>query len=459
MMHRWVRVVGWIAPVLVLALVLWHLGPDSASAQAPNIPGGNPQGPPPQVASAAIPDQYIVVLRDNAANPQQVANAIAQQHGLTVSHVYQYALKGLAATIPAQRLAAVRADARVRYVSQDREVQAFGQAQPVGPDGRPGVSAGRPGGGVPPQPPQTLPTGVNRVDADQSSTLAGNGSGDVSVDVAVLDTGISTHTDLNVVGGHNCSGGNPNNSSDGYGHGTHVAGIIGARDNAIGVVGVAPGARLWAVKVLNNQGFGSWSSIVCGIDWVTSRAGTIKVANMSLGGGGSDTGCGTNTDALHDAICNSVNAGVAYIVAAGNSGADSTGFVPAAYDEVITVSALADYDGQPGGLGSLASACRSDSGADDTFAPWSNYGADVDLGAPGVCILSTYNNGGYTTMSGTSMASPHVAGGAALYRVNNPGDSPAQVRVALRTSGELPGAGHTDISGNHPEPVLKLSAY
>jgi subtilisin len=199
-----------------------------------------------------------------------------------------------------------------------------------------------------------------------------------------------------------------------------VAGTVAAKDDANGVVGMAPGARLYAVRVLNNNGSGSWSSVACGIDWVTTNAPSlgIKVANMSLSGSGSDDGnCGTsNDDALHKAICNSVAKGVTYVVAAGNEGANFSGSVPAAYDEVLTVTAEADFDGQPGG--GAASTCRSD--VDETPADFSNFttAGSADAGhtiaAPGVCILSTWKGGSYNTISGTSMASPHVAGTAAL---------------------------------------------
>ena len=145
-----------------------------------------------------------------------------------------------------------------------------------------------------------------------------------------------------------------------------MAGTIGAINNSSGVVGVAPGIPIYSVRVLNNQGSGSFSSIICGIDWVTANAArlNIKVANMSLGGSGTDDGnCGnSNADAMHKAICTSVAAGVTYVVAAGNSNVDFSGFVPAAYNEVLTVTAAADYNGQPGG--GAAATCRA--GIDDT---------------------------------------------------------------------------------------------
>jgi subtilisin family serine protease len=300
---------------------------------------------------------------------------------------------------------------------------------------------------------QALPAGVDRINAEGKINI---GAG---VNVAVIDTGILvTHPDLSgkVVGGKNCT-----RASGGYtdqnGHGTHVAGTIAASNNTQGVVGVAPGAKLWSVRVLDRNGSGSWSTVICGIDFVTSLApakgGPIKIANLSLGGSGvSDNNCGnSNNDALHKAICRARDAGITIVVAAGNSGANSTGFVPAAYnDAVITVSALTDTDGKPNGMGAPTSY-----GADDTFASFSNWGTPVDIGAPGVNIYSTWLSNGYKSISGTSMASPHVAGAAALYIATNAGASWTQVRDALVTAGEVLGAGHTDLSGKHPEPILR----
>src|SRR4030095_6184288 len=195
---------------------------------------------------------------------------------------------------------------------------------------------------------QTLPTGVDRIDAERSSHFTSNVW---NVAVAVIDTGSGPHSDLNIVGGTNCSTGR--SYSDGNGHGTHVAGTIGAINNTAGVVGVAPGIPIYSVRVLNNQGSGSWSSVACGIDWVTANASklNIKEAKMSLGGAGSrDGNCGdANNDALHKAICNSVKAGITYVVAAGNDSSDLAGFVPAAYDEVLAVTAVADFNGHTRG--------------------------------------------------------------------------------------------------------------
>src|SRR5215204_7057194 len=343
-------------------------------------------------AQNVIAGQYIVVLKQGVEDPRSVAHEHARKYGADLLYVYDDALNGYAASIPARHLDDVRQDPRVSFVSADRRVHATAQS---------------------------LPTGVNRIEGDASSTLSGNGSGSVNTAVAIIDTGIArTHPDLNVVGGHNCSTGH--SYDDGNGHGTHVAGTVAAKDDATGVVGVAPGANLYAVRVLNNSGSGSWSSVACGINWVSQNAAStgMKVANMSLGGSGSDDGnCGnSNNDALHKAICNSVAKGVTYTVAAGNSNANFSGFVPAAYNEVLTVTAEADFNGQPGG--GAASTCRSD--VDETPADFSNFttptSADAahTIAAPGVCILSTWKGGTYNTISGTSMASPHVAGTAAL---------------------------------------------
>ena len=360
---------------------------------------------PPAQDPDRISGAWIVTLHESSM-PATVADAHARQHGAQVDHVYSHAVKGYAARMSEQAASRVAQDPRVRSVQPDRVVTALAQS---------------------------VPTGVDRIDGELSGAVSGNGSGATDVDVAVIDTGIAKHPDLTIVGGKNCSTGR--SYDDGNGHGTHVAGTIGAKDDGSGVVGVAPGARLWAVRVLDNRGSGSWSAIICGIDWVTSKRDIIDVANMSLGGGGSEpSGAGCTTgDGLHDAICASVAKGITYVVAAGNSGADAAGFVPAAYDEVITVSALADFDGLPGGT--AAATCRAD--VDDTFADFSNYGADVDLIAPGVCIHSTWKGGGYNTISGTSMASPHVAGAAALYESKNTSATPAQIAVALKAAGNV----------------------
>lgn len=381
---------------------------------------------------------YIVVLKDGSA-AGQVANQHGNAYGAEVSHVYRNALRGYAARMTPTAAAQVATDSRVAWVQLDGLVTA----------------TGKPGGGGTTAV-QSTPTGVNRANADTSSTVAGDGSGSVNVDVAVIDTGVDLdHPDLNVytAGAKNCSTGR--SADDGNGHGTHVSGTIGAKDDATGVVGMAPGARIWPVRVLDNRGSGTWSAVICGIDYVAANADQIEVANMSLGGTGTDRGnCGSGSDAMHAAICNAVAAGVTFVVAAGNESDDAANHTPAAYDEVITVSALADFNGLPGG--GAASTCRAD--VDDTFAGFSNFGADVDLIAPGVCIESTWKGGVYNTISGTSMASPHVAGGAALYLASHAGSSPAAVKSALQSSGSLDW-NDVDDPDSTKEKLLDVTSY
>src|ERR687889_1462170 len=341
---------------------------------------GDQQGAVEKSAGQAVPGRYIVVLK-NDANARNVAEEHSRRLGAEVTSVYQHALRGYAAKIPSARLPEVKTDPRVQFVQADRTAVAFSQ---------------------------TKPTGVDRIDGDLSSTKSGDRSGSVGVDVAVIDTGINkTHPDLNVAGGRNFAswslpkGGN-DKYEDGNGHGTHVAGTIAALDNGDGAVGIAPGARLYGVKVLSNSGTGYQSWIINGIDWVTGRKAEFNdgsgdrdpginfaVANMSLGGTGTDGSCASN--AYHKAICNSVAAGVTYTVAAGNSNADFQNFVPATYDEVLTVTAVSDSDGSPGGTSPVPS-CRTGE-KDDYPATFSNYAtlADQDhtIAAPGVCIYST----------------------------------------------------------------------
>ncbi len=184
----------------------------------------------------------------------------------------------------------------------------------------------------------------------------------------------------------------------------------------------------------------SW--LICGVDWVTAQRDKnnparplFEVANMSISfGGRKDSDCGRNShDAFHQAVCRSVSRGTVYVVAAGNESHNARLNRPASYDEVITVSAMADYDGRGGGLGKSSDSCPYWSPEkDDSFTTFSNYGADVDLIAPGRCVLSTYKHKRYAWMSGTSMASPHVTGAVAVYRAMFPRATPQQVRLALQ---------------------------
>ena len=296
-------------------------------------------------------------------------------------HVYSHAIRGFAARLTPDQIAALRNDPNVAYVELD---------------GIASINA------------QTLPWGINKIDADISSTRAGDGSGAVSnVNAYIIDSGIATHADLNLVAHVNFAGGQ---NTDCNGHGTHVAGTVAARDNTSDVVGVAPGAPLTGVKVLGCSGSGSWSGVVKGIDWVTANAKKPAVANMSLGGGANQS--------VDDAVRRSASSGVFYALAAGNSGANACNSSPAragagTNNGILTVAATDSTDSE---------------------ASWSNYGSCVDIWAPGVSILSTRRNGGTTTMSGTSMASPHGAGGGALYLSSSTGAAPSTVEAALKSA-------------------------
>jgi subtilisin len=409
-----------------------------------------------RTANERIPGQYIVVLKDSVDNLKFAEDEIlSRTRGERIAS-YRNAVRGFAANFSEEEIENVKKDPRVLFVSEDRYLS-IDQAR----TSRPTVVRNREQENSTNIVAQVADSsevtfGLDRIDADGVLNV---GEG---VHVAVIDTGIYlNHPDLknNIAGGVKCI-----NGSGGYndenGHGTHVAGTIAASQNGYGVVGIAPSSKLWSVRVLDRYGGGSWSSVICGIDFVTSKAplngGPIKVANLSLGGwGSSDNNCGnSNNDALHRAICKARDAGVTVIVAAGNSGSDARFSVPASYDDaVITVSALIDTDGKPGGLGNGTSY-----GQDDTFASFSNWGSPVDIGAPGVGIFSTWLWGSYNSISGTSMAAPHVAGAVALYLSAKPNAIWSEVRDALISSGEKLGNGHSDPSGRHLENVLQVDS-
>lgn len=388
--------------------------------------------------AAAATGSYVVVYRDGVNVDAKVAAS-----GVTPSHRYRAAVSGFAAPLTAGQLARIRSDPDVLLVEADVAV--------VVPS--PDWGAALAGTKLDAKREQVIPTGIRRIGSLDSPTASIDGIDDrVDVDVAIIDGGIDeSHPDLNVAGAVSCNG-----KYSATGHGTHVSGTVGALDNGHGVVGVAPGARIWSVQVLDPHGNGSLATTICGIDWVTAHADVIEVANMSLGAPGEDDGaCGSiSGDALHAAVCAAVGSGVTFVVAAMNHAIDASQLVPASYDEVITVSALADWDGLPGGFGQPS--CGRADGADDALAVFSNFGADVDLAAPGTCILSTWRNGRYEESTGTSMSSPHVAGAAALYLETHPTALPADVRAVLlelAEPGPIPGDPDPD-----PEGVLDVSA-
>jgi subtilisin family serine protease len=295
-----------------------------------------------------------------------------------------------------------------------------------------------------------IPTGISRINANDAASSAG-----ANVKVAVIDTGIDyLHPDLehNYMGGYDFVNDDPLPMDD-NGHGTHVAGTIAAEDNGFGVIGVAPQAELYGVKVLDHEGSGWNSDVIAGILWAADN--DMDVANLSLGMEG-------NSQAMQQAIEDATKAGVTVVVAAGNDYDDANNYIPASYEEAITVSAIADFDGEPGGLSpqSYGFGGQRVEIADDAFASFSNYGSAVDLAAPGQDILSTWPGGNYETISGTSMASPHVAGAAALYiasRSDNP-PTPYEVAEALiqNATPQTNPDGFTDDPDSYAEPLLNV---
>lgn len=393
----------------------------------------------PAIASnveAATRSSYIVVLQPGTTDVAGVAAGLAASARGELGFVYEHGLQGFSIVASDAAAAGLARNPRVAYVERDQRVTLEAQDTPTGID-------------------RIFATGNSALDIDATDDFR------VDVDVAVIDTGVDfQHPDLDVHPGINCASGSPfrakcqtglNAGDDDHYHGTHVAGTIAALDNGIGVVGVAPGARVHPVKVLNSQGSGYTSWIIAGIDWVADPANGIEVANMSLGGSG-------YSQAEYDAIQGAVDNGVAFAVAAGNDGDSASNHSPAAFDNVLTVSALADFDGLPGGL--AAPTCRSDQ--DDTLADFSNFGPAVDIAAPGVCILSTYpiERGGSGTISGTSMASPHAAGALALL-ASHPHDRTAAGVQNLYDA--VIGAGNSgwtdDSSDGITEPLLDVRSF
>ncbi len=324
--------------------------------------------------------------------------AFERRHGFRADHVFSAAIRGFSAALTARQIADLENDPMVSYIEPD---------------------------GVMTTVAQTLPWGIDKIDADLSSTAAGNGSGAVTnVNVYIIDTGVDTaHADLNVVG-HVKFGIGPN--EDCNGHGTHVAGTVAAIDNDQDVVGVVPGAPVTGVKVLRCSGSGSTSSVIKGVDWVTANAVKPAIANMSLGGGVSN--------ALDAAVVSSAASGVFYSLSAGNNGVDACNSSPA-------------RTGQ--GTNGIVTTAATD--MSDAEASFSNVGPCVDIWAPGVNVLSTRLGGGTRTLSGTSMAAPHVGGGGALYLSSNTAATPTDVETALKNAAVATGTNSKDGA-----PIMRL---
>ena len=342
------------------------------------------------VSINAIPGQYIITFRNDVSDVPGLAKRLAAENGAQLGFTYTSAIKGFSAKLPDQAIAALQRNPHVERIEADQAVRASDIQSSPGSWGLDRIDQ------------RTLPLSA-------SYTYGNSGAG---VSAYILDTGIRTT--------HNEFGGRAfgaftaindgNGTNDCGGHGTHVAGTIGGAK-----YGVAKAVKLYSVRVLDCTGYGSYSGIVAGIDWVTRNRVLPAVANMSLGGGVSST--------VNTAVQNSIAAGVVYAVSAGNDASDACSYSPASVPAAITAGAAASFD---------------------AMSLFSNFGSCVDVFGPGQSIRSASNVDDTTsvTKSGTSMASPHVAGVAALYLGANPSATPTQVAAAIManaTTGVLTG--------------------
>ena len=414
-----------------------------------------------------IPFQKIVIVNDSVINDTQslkstieaLTNTI-ENFGGEVIYRYNSAITGFTFKAPNQQVTdnivdSLSLDRRVKFIEQDKTVVPFSEQ---------------------------IPTGLQRIDANGLYSILKIGSFSADVDIAIIDSGIDLdNPDLNVysntsmiipqgsqhpaaddgnsivnnnvhldklgldvsaVGGNTTTFDPPfttqssTSGDDTCGHGTHVAGIAAAKADSHGVVGIAPDARLWAIKALDYDKFrgtceGSISSTIAAIEYITRLKDKIEIVNLSLG-------CKCNSTALDDAISKAVRANITIVVAAGNINSDASKFSPANHKDVVAVSAITDLDGKCGGLNKpkwINAGQFSGLYDDDAFSRFSNYGEAVDIAAPGVMINSTDMNGSYSLSNGTSMAAPYVTGAAALYKILNPGSTPSDIRNALVADG------------------------
>ena len=369
-------------PLAALAAAAALAACDGASPVASRTP------PAPVDARSANAPVYLVTFNDGVTDVRGAAGDIARKNGLGLRHVREFAARGFSAVIPDARLDLVRSDPRVALVEKDGPVSLH---FPVQVQARPGGG----GGG------QSTPWGITRV--------GGAGSG-VGKTAWILDTGVDLdNPDLNTSRAcHTYFAGN--SPDDGNGHGTHVAGTIAAINNSIDVVGVAAGAYVCSVRVLGNSGSGSWEGVINGINYVASHGANGDVANMSLGAAGTHA-------TLEKAVSDAAGRGIKFVLSAGNDGANAANYTPARVNgaNIYTVSAINSSDCMPS---------------------WSNWGnPPVDYAAPGVSVVSLRRGGGTTSMSGTSMAAPHVAG------------------VLLLGSARSGGSASCDRDGN-PDPIV-----
>ncbi|WP_256103528.1 S8 family peptidase [Streptomyces sp. ODS05-4] len=383
------RVARRLLAVGASAALLVGAAATAGAAAAPVPPGGGEGRIVGADRAGAIEGSYIVTFKDSVARAEipASAKALAKRHAGSVRYTYTAALRGFAVNMTEEQARKLAADPSVARVEADAAAYAVDT--------------------------QTNPPswGLDRIDqrslpVDKAYTYPTTAS---NVTAYIVDSGVRlSHRDF---GGRAVSGydfiDNDSNASDCHGHGTHVAGTVGGSAH-----GVAKGVKLVGVRVLNCQGSSgsSWAPVLAGIDWVTKNGAKPAVANMSIGGG--------KTQSVNDAVNASIASGVTWVVAAGNNNADSCSYSPSSTPAAITVGSTSANDARSTGW---------------TNGQGSNYGSCLDIFAPGNAIVSTSNSGDTATqsMSGTSMAAPHVAGAAALILAANPTFSPAQVREKL----------------------------
>jgi subtilisin family serine protease len=359
------------------------------------------QGDASSITALDVANKYIVVFKEKVnlqaadfstcnASVKAKAHGLLKKYGVSgdIEEVYESSINGFTVKMAPGQAKKMEIDSLVKWVEADRIIA----LSPI-------EMQGKPGGGTN-QPPQQTPWGITRVGGGINVTISGT--------AWIIDSGIDfTHPDLNVDQSRSCAFlSKPASAADENGHGTHVAGIVAAKNNSIGVVGVAPGATLVSVRVLNKSGSGTTSGVIAGVNYVGANGKGGDVANMSLGGGVSPT---------LDAAVIGASSVVKFVLAAGNESDDAINHSPARVDKtnVYTISAMDKTN---------------------TWAYFSNYGSVVDCCAPGVAIYSTYKGSSYATLSGTSMATPHVTGLLLL--------------GAIKTDGTVTG----DPDG-HPDPI------
>ncbi len=436
-----------IVCVAVLGAVLPSAGMAAPDGRAATDSKATPQGKSHEyIVTLDVADTGEVIRPSTQSARQRIGrrsdraenatDRIVQEHGIKARQRFDSTVTGFSARMTPAQVAEVAADPKVSNVRAARKIRLADEI---------------------------VPAGIRRVKAWTTGTTPGP---DIDIDVAVIDTGIGPvigngtpaamdpvapqgKPELNIKGGYNCTDlSHPERWGDNSGHGTHVAGIIGARDNSVGTVGVAPGARLWAVKVFDGP-VGNEADIICGLEWAIATHSNdtpdIDVINMSIEGGrlNFDEDCtvvlaDTEGDPVQQGICTATAMGITVVAAAGNQSMNANLSMPGGFDQVISVGAMTDRDGKGWGRGS-SSNCYSGE-RDDTYASYSNYGREVDIVAPGTCVESTWpsRSGAATVrLTGTSMAAPHVTGAVARYLADHPSTAPDKMRKLVRAAGRL----------------------